>query len=54
MGSAFELKNQLIIAYELDYHSEEQHKQAITELNVLQKQINKLIGILNNSSKSSS
>jgi four helix bundle protein len=54
MGSAFELETQLIIAYDLDYHSEEQHKQATTELNVLQKQINKLIGILNSSSKSSS
>jgi four helix bundle protein len=42
-GSAFEIETQLTIAKEIGYIKEDQFVDMITELNIIQKQINQLI-----------
>ena len=46
LGSAFELETQLIIATELKYIGEDQSKKALSEINVLQRQIGQFITVI--------
>ena len=49
VGSAFELETQLTIAYELKFIEKSSYQHLLNDLNVLQKQINKLISVIANS-----
>lgn len=45
-GSSFELETQLIIAKEINYINDQQLLELLSELTILQKQINQLITVL--------